>query len=567
MAVTGAARRGKRHRHRRRHAQQGSVPKKPAAQTPVKVTIRKAPQATPAAPSHASTPQRRKRRGRKAQVTRPTSQPSSPQEKKASGRAHALTTRGNIEQATDALVGAPPGAVASGPAPLRALHARSSRRSRGVASRPQTPSPQGTARRHVIPISRTHAKMQGNPPRRRRALAALRRNTPDWILDWRFWLILGLAALLRLWPLARSPFTSDDALLMLEAARAAHDHTLPATGIFNSLLALNMPFYTWLLLPFAAQPLGMAIPTGVANVLTVAGIYLFGAHYFGRTAGLIAGLLYATATYPTWMSLFIWQQTLVPPLLLATLWTLYLGLVDGKRHWLAPHALLLAALVQVYPLTITLAPLTLLAMALRWRSVHWLDVPLALAGVALLFTPTYLFERASNNYDVRVYQAYLHTPAHIDGQVFTLLGQAIGALPSDYLGAGTPYAAIAPQFGWLGSLLLALWGVSALAMVVSLPVSLIGGVISYRSRKAGRATSPSSPISQKERGRTSSRPISSWRARLPLVLWSALFLAVTVRHASPIYIHYAYILTPVVYLTIGWALAQLTRLPRTLGWL
>ncbi len=391
-------------------------------------------------------------------------------------------------------------------------------------------------------------------------------------MQWQFWLVVGVAALLRLPPLARSPFTSDDSLLMLEAARAVSEHTLPATGIFNSLLALNMPLYTWVLLLFATQPLGMAILTGVANTLTIGGAYLFGARYFGRATGLLAGLLFATATYPTWMSVFIWQQTLVPPLLLGALWTLYLGLVDGKRHWLAPHVALLAALVQVYPLTITLAPLTLLGVALRWRSVRWLlDVPLALGVLTLLFTPTYLFERVSGGYDVRAYQAYLHMPSHVDGQVFMLLGQAIGALPADYLGGGTPYAAVAPTFGWLGMMMLALWAMSALAMALSLGVSLLIGArrLLRRHRERKRTQPPrqsasvakNSPPPPREGGVWG----GDWRARLPLVLWTALFLAVTVRHAAPIYIHYAYILTPVLYLMIGWGLAGLARLLRRAG--
>ena len=374
------------------------------------------------------------------------------------------------------------------------------------------------------------------PPKRRMSRvfssarwARARQLLPVWACQWQFWLVLGLASLLRVPPAARSPFSSDDALLFLEAARALHDHLLPGTGIFNSLLALNMPFYTWLLLPFALNPLGMAILTDTANILAVGGLYIFGDRYFGRVAGFVAALLCATAMYPTWMSLFSWQQTLVPPLVLAALFTLFLGAVDGKRHWLPFHTLILAALIQIYPLTVTLLPLTFLGIWLGRRAIVWLvDLPLALIGPILLFLPTYLFEKASGGYDIRVYEQFLRAPVHVDTQVFALLQQAIGALPPTYLGTPTFYAEIAPHVTWLGTLLLALWAVSTLWLIWTIRIPHPG-----------------------DRG---------WRARFLLVVWPPVFLAVTVRHSSPIYIHYVFILLPIAYLTIGLALAELPYL-------
>ena len=438
---------------------------------------------------------------------------------------------------------------------------------------PTKPTAAKSAARRMPPATRT-------PPvtpftRWRRGAQVVWRRAPRWARDWGLWATLLVAALLRIPPLARSPFTGDDALLLLEAARATHDGLLPATGIFSSLLALNLPFYTWLLLPFAAHPLGMAILTGVTNVAAVVALYLLGARYLGRATGHIAGLLFATATYPVWMSLFIWQQTLVPPFLLAVLWTLFLGVVDGKRHWLPIHTLLLAALIQIYPLTVTLLPLTLIGMALGWRVRRWtdlLDLPLAALGPALLFLPTALFEYASNGYDIRIYRAYLHTPARIDGQVFGLLRQAIGALPADYLGAGTPYAQVAPRFGWLGALLLALWAVSALWLFASLLAPRLAGRMRRHSIRRSRVTHPVAGGARVKlslmavwRGVGRTLADRGWRARLLVFLWPPFFLAATVRHASPIYIHYAFIALPVGYLTIGWALARLPRLLAALG--
>ena len=382
-------------------------------------------------------------------------------------------------------------------------------------------------------------------------------------LQWQLWLVLGLACLLRLPALARSPFSSDDALLFLEAIRSVHDGLLPATSIFSSLLALNMPFYTWLLLPFATHPLGMAIITCAADILTVAGLYIFGARYFGRLAGLIAGLLYATAMYPTWFSQFIWEPTIVPPLLLGVFFTLYLGAVDGKRHWLPLHAILLAALIQIYPLTATLLPLTLFGIIFGWRAIHWLDIPLSLLGPALLFIPTYLFEIASGGYDVHVYLQYLqHHQARIDSQVLAMLQQAIGALPGNYFGDGTLYARVAPSFAWLGTLLMVLLGASVIWLLCTILYPrlarrrLDGAHDSLADSHNARSVEP---VTRRERVKKALSFLRDrgWRSRLLLAIWPLSFLSVTIRHAPAIYIHYVSIVLPIAYLIIGFALAEL----------
>jgi hypothetical protein len=310
--------------------------------------------------------------------------------------------------------------------------------------------------------------------------------TPLRAAGWPLWLVLGVGAALRLPALWRSPFGSDDALLFLEAARAAHERMLPATGIFNSLLALNMPLYTLLLLPFADHPLGMVALTVAANVAAVGGLYLFTARYFGRAPALLAGLLLATAPYDAWMSDFVWQQTLVIPLELATLASLYAGAVGGWRRWLAPHVVLLAALVQIYPVTASLAPLTLVGLVLARRTTRWRDAPLAMAGAAALYLPTVLFELASGGYDLPVYLGWLRAPKRLDGQALAAFAQALGPPAPGFLGPGTLYAAVAARLGWLTPVLLALWAGATLwlAARVARP-PLQGAVGALRAARSG----------------------------------------------------------------------------------
>lgn len=401
---------------------------------------------------------------------------------------------------------------------------------------------------------------------------------------WEFLLVALVAVLFRIPPLLRSPFSSDDSLLFLEAGRASQSHLLPITGIYSSLLAMNMPIYTWLLLPFATHPFGMALVTGSANVVAVVLLYLLGARYVGRAAGLIAGLLFATATYPVWMSLFIWQQTFIPVVLVAYFWTLAAGAVEGKRHWLPYNAVLLTILIQVYPLTATLLPLTMVGMLFTWRSLRLWDVALALLGPLGLFVPTLLFEIASGGYDIHVYERYLHSPSHVNGQVFEMLRQAIGALPGDYLGSATQYSsaslAAAPLFNNLGLVVFVLWAISATWLLCTLvaprlaslslpnswstPLYTISGVDQRGAENHDERTAQPSHHSRRW-SLPAALADSNWRMRLILFIWQPIFLAVTIRHSSPIYIHYVFILLPVIYLTIGLALAQIPLAIGTIG--
>jgi len=151
-----------------------------------------------------------------------------------------------------------------------------------------------------------------------RKTVAKRDRPPAWALEWGFWLTLAFGATLRLLPLRFSPFGIDSALLMIEANRAVTQGVIPGTGIFNSLLALNPPLYTYILLLFARQPFGMTLLTALANVAGVVALYFFARRHFGTLVATVAGLLYATAGYAVYMSTFIWQQTILPPLIMVT---------------------------------------------------------------------------------------------------------------------------------------------------------------------------------------------------------------------------------------------------------
>jgi hypothetical protein len=300
-----------------------------------------------------------------------------------------------------------------------------------------------------------------------------RDQVPAWMLEWGFWLTLAFGATLRLLPLRFSPFGIDSALLMIEANRAVTQGVIPGTGIFSSLLALNPPLYTYILLLFARQPFGMTLLTALANVAGVVALYFLARRHFGTLVATIAGLLYATAGYAVYMSTFIWQQTILPPLIIAALILLFEGAVRGRRYWLIPHVALVAMLIQLYPIMASMLIITFAGVIMAWRMIRWWEAPLALLTGALFFLPTVLFEVASDGFDIPIYLAYLRAPKVLDTQVFSALGLAMGPVNQAILGPATLYADLAPTFLWFTPVILSLVYVSMiwLALAILSPIA------------------------------------------------------------------------------------------------
>lgn len=364
-----------------------------------------------------------------------------------------------------------------------------------------------------------------------------------WVRDWQFWVVLGLAAVLRLIGILHSPFTSDAALSFLEVARSWHDHTLPVTGEFDSILALEPPAYSFIILPFANHPFVMALITALANTLAVGLTYVLGARYFGRAAGFVAGLLMATGLYVTWMSEFLWPPTLTIPATLAALYFLYRGAVARKPFWLGPHLILVAIAVQLHPIAASLLPVTVVGIVFGWSALRIADVALGIAGSIVLLLPTAVFEYVSGGLDLPAYEHWLALPKVVDGQVFISLIESLGPRPADYFGP-TVYTQVEPWLLWLKGGVGTLWLIASLWLIVRLSLPLV-----RRLRQHGLRTYRHVLDVANDAG---------WRAQVLLLLWPLCLLAMTVRHATPVYPQYVYLIDPVAYLTIAVAATQIS---------
>jgi hypothetical protein len=266
----------------------------------------------------------------------------------------------------------------------------------------------------------------------------------------------------------------------------------------------------------------MPLLTALANVAGVVALYFFARRHLGTLVATVAGLLYATAGYAVYMSTFIWQQTILPPLIIAALILLFEGATRGRRYWLIPHVALVALLIQLYPVMVSMLALTVVGAVMAWRRIRWWEPPLALIAGALFFLPTVLFEVASDGFDIPIYLAYLRAPKVLDTQVFSALGLAIGPVEQAILGPASLYAALAPTFHWLTPVILGIVYASmiwlALAILAPIPVAL------WR-----RSWKPIPDALDSPR----------WRAYLLLLLWPLAFLALTIRHPAPS-IHYVF---------------------------
>lgn len=366
-----------------------------------------------------------------------------------------------------------------------------------------------------------------------------------------FWVVLAVGALLRLPGVLHSPFGLDDALLFLEVARASAAHLLPITSTFSSIGTLNMVSYSWLIYPFASHPMGMVVVTALANVLSVGALYVLVESYFGNQhAAVLAGLLLATSPYDSWMSVFLWPQTVLIPVGMGALLLLFQGVVRGQRGWLGPCVILIGIAVQIHPIMAAFVPALLVGVVLTWSSLRWRDLLIAFLGTVPLFAPTVLFEWLSHGLDLPVYQAWLSAPKHLDGQTLSALSATLGPRPATYLGAGTLYAASAGVFSWIAPALdvLAVLSCLWLLCVVAMPVwdaLHMGG----RSGLRGLAADP------------------LWRAYVLLALTPLVLLATTLSHATPVYAHYVFVIDPVLYSTIALFLMRLTRMARQGRWL
>jgi 4-amino-4-deoxy-L-arabinose transferase-like glycosyltransferase len=203
--------------------------------------------------------------------------------------------------------------------------------------------------------------------------------------------ILLLAAGLRFYHLDWVEYKLDEANISRLALNMVRTGRVPIWGLGSSVGIYNGALSEWLLaIPYAvsSSPLVATGFVAALNVLAVAMTFAFTRKVAGPTAGLIAALLFAVAPWAVLNSRKLWAQDLLPPFVIAYLWTAYLALVEKKRWWLVGHVLALAACIQLHYSALTLVFLTVFLISLFWwRRWSWKVLAVVAVVGVLGFVP------------------------------------------------------------------------------------------------------------------------------------------------------------------------------------
>lgn len=400
-------------------------------------------------------------------------------------------------------------------------------------------------------------------------------NERVWWQCWEFYLIALLAIVLRFYRIDAAQYMTDQNTFYSMAHDALAHGLWPISANRASTGALIPPLFVYVMMipaAFTSNPIAGTILIALCNVAAVLLTYIFVRRYYGRLAGAISALLYATAINVIIFSRDIWQPDLLPLFAILLMFMLFRGVVDGKRYWFLPAALLIGAMYQFHSTAIYLLAPLLVAIVLAYKTIRWRELPLAAAGLLLLYAPYIYLERHNQFADIRrilqlAFQpAYFHSdalrlyPVFVQSFVLNPLHEHADThlIPSNghSILLTTPLRFIA-QFAqpetWLMDLLL----VGSIVLVIVLILW------------SGRLREPGGLRGLK--GLRGLRRIQSWwkdllssplrKGLLLLLVWQSMALVMT-HHPSDIimYIHYLTYLLPGPFILIGILLAHVVKL-------
>ncbi|HEX5547062.1 MAG TPA: glycosyltransferase family 39 protein [Ktedonobacterales bacterium] len=386
-----------------------------------------------------------------------------------------------------------------------------------------------------------------------------------WVRYPEFWAIVLVAALLRLWFLDHSQWLDDQAQLLTLARDAWLHGALPITGIRSSIGTLNPPLSVYILMPFflfTKSPLPALIGLALWNIFGVALCYIFALRFFSRRAAFCSALVFACCGAAINYSRFIWQQNYLPPLLLLWAFTLYAGVVRGRRNWLALHLLLLVMIISLHPTGLTLLAVTVVALLI---APHWptrRDALLGVGLVVLLLLPTILWELTSGFSDAQLLRQFSQQPPVVNFDVFHAIYHLLGAPAYPGPGTNTPYPAILDTalYARIDGLNVAIQNVTmALYIVCYLALTVLTLAPLRRVRVASSAAGWRRVWGWLLALRTALQADARWRSYLLLWVWLTIPPLTMLRHGKTVQPHYLFILYPAFFLSIGVAVDAIIR--------
>ncbi|HEY1352506.1 MAG TPA: glycosyltransferase family 39 protein [Ktedonobacteraceae bacterium] len=235
---------------------------------------------------------------------------------------------------------------------------------------------------------------------------------------WELYLIIFLALFLRLIHIDNAIFNDDEVNVFRMAHDALVSGWIPLTSNRASLGNLNPPLVVYFfLLPAAISPdpLWGQVMVALFNAAAIVLTYVFVRRYYGRLAGTIAALLYATSAGAWIFSRNIWPQNFLPFFVMLFLLCLFRGVVDRHKGWFFWAVLLLGVLYQFHGSSLYLLFPLAAAACFAYQTIRLRDLVCALAALLILFGPYLLWEYHSHFADITVlFSATSQQAAHID---------------------------------------------------------------------------------------------------------------------------------------------------------
>jgi Dolichyl-phosphate-mannose-protein mannosyltransferase len=372
-----------------------------------------------------------------------------------------------------------------------------------------------------------------------------------WFFCWECYLILLVAGFLRFYQLRAAEFDGDQAAIFGLAREAVRAGLWPIVSNRASIGIENPPAVIYILMipaALSADPLLATIMVGLLNTMAVFLTYLFTRRYYGWLAGTIAALLYAAAAKPLNYSRFIWQQNMLALFVVLFMFALFWGVVERRKGWFFPAALLLGVAYQLHETSTLLVIPLLAALILAPGTLRRRDLLLAFISLLVIFSPYILWEFSTKFADVSLVLQVTNLRARIDGDAlylyeFFLSPNGFGfysQVPGD---STSSLRQLGPMLAWLRY---TLWLLVAGGLVTA-------GVLALRPRPGGASARDTQAgfFSPLRRWWADFRAAPSRCGLALLLIWQVAPVLLLSRHSLPLYPYYLLILMPGPFILMG----------------
>jgi 4-amino-4-deoxy-L-arabinose transferase-like glycosyltransferase len=376
----------------------------------------------------------------------------------------------------------------------------------------------------------------------------------SWLFSYEIYIILIVAAFLRLYGIQTTEFDADQADIFRMAHDAVIHGHLVATSNIASIGIYNPPGIIYaLMIPAAlsANPIGGAIETALLAVLGVFLTYWFTRRYYGRVAATIASSLFAITSVSLFYSRFMWNQNLLLCFVPLFMLVLFRGVVDRKPGWLFPAIFLYGLLFEWHGSSLLLAAPLVVTWLLAPKTVRWRDIGLGILSLLVLYAP-YILWLISTHFAILSLLSQVGTapPPVVDNQFWLL-----------YLHFITPYDLpftnkLALLYNWQNFFN---WLIPVMTYLIIAAAAFALLLVLFLSTR-GKETIVSRTLNGWWRNMLDLRASPYRCGLLVLLVWQAFPLIMLIKHTLSLYPHYLIILMPGPFILIGICIA------RVAGW-